>query len=124
MTDDRPPEPPEARCQCCGGYAGHGRDPEYCGLCRRAGEHLTICPACEERVPRQSFDGVCPDCGDVWGVYYHAPDREMWKRGIVDHELFSSKEKAREKMAELRSELTDEQPEYGPMYEIWGYSLD
>lgn len=28
----------EAHCQCCGGYAGHGRDPEFCGACIRAGE--------------------------------------------------------------------------------------
>lgn len=37
----KPKHPPvrEAHCQCCGGYAGHGRDPEYCGRCRRAGEH-------------------------------------------------------------------------------------
>lgn len=37
---DTGPEPRELRCQCCGGYAGHGvTDPEYCGSCRRAGEH-------------------------------------------------------------------------------------
>jgi len=33
------PEPREAHCQCCGGRAGYGADPEYCGVCRRAGEH-------------------------------------------------------------------------------------
>lgn len=28
----------EARCQCCGGYAGHGADPEYCRTCIKGGE--------------------------------------------------------------------------------------
>jgi len=61
-TDQPRPESREAHCQCCGGYAGHGPDPRYCGTCRTAGEHLVVCPMCEERVPRRSFDQVCPDC--------------------------------------------------------------
>lgn len=34
------PEPPvhEANCRCCGGFCGHGPDPQYCGACIRAGE--------------------------------------------------------------------------------------
>lgn len=41
-SDDKDrPEPREAHCQCCGGYAGMGRpDPEFCATCRNAGEHL------------------------------------------------------------------------------------
>lgn len=31
--ENRPPEPREAHCQCCGSYAGHGSDPEYCSAC-------------------------------------------------------------------------------------------
>jgi hypothetical protein len=61
-TDPKRPEPREAHCQCCGGYAGHGPDPPYCRTCRAAGEHLVTCPMCKERVPRRSFDEVCPDC--------------------------------------------------------------
>lgn len=58
-------EPREAHCQCCGGYAGHGPDPSYCGTCRRAGEHLIECPMCEERVPSRTFDEVCDSCEEI-----------------------------------------------------------
>lgn len=37
-SGDGRPEPREAHCQCCGGRAGYGADPEYCSVCRRAGE--------------------------------------------------------------------------------------
>ncbi|MFC6825702.1 hypothetical protein [Halopelagius fulvigenes] len=64
--DDQPIQSArEARCQCCGGFAGHGADPDYCGICRAAGEHLTTCPMCRERVPRASIDDVCPDCEET-----------------------------------------------------------
>lgn len=40
-NDNDRPEPREAHCQCCGGYAGMGRpDPEFCAACRSSGEHL------------------------------------------------------------------------------------
>ena len=55
----------EAHCQCCGGYAGHGPDPEYCVHCRSAGEHLAMCPMCEEEVPKHDLDEFCTDCEQI-----------------------------------------------------------
>ena len=58
-------EPRESHCRCCGGYAGYGADPAYCATCRAAGEHLTTCPMCDERVPRRTVDEVCSDCEET-----------------------------------------------------------
>jgi hypothetical protein len=65
MSSDTFREPREAHCQCCGGYAGYGADPEYCANCRRAGEHLRYCKMCEERVPFHSIEEFCTDCSET-----------------------------------------------------------
>lgn len=38
MTDQNTSPVREARCQCCGGFCGHGTDPDYCGSCIEADE--------------------------------------------------------------------------------------